>query len=50
VYLNILDPFESWKRFMAHQEHSQKFLQKKDGKKIPFLDENIPCLEGRRGG
>jgi len=35
---------------MAHQECSQKFLQKKGGKNIPFLDENIPCLEGRRGG
>jgi len=43
VYLNILDPFESWKRFTAHQECSWKFLQKKGGK-------NIPCLEGRRRG
>jgi len=43
VYLNILDPFESWKRFTAPQEHSRKFLQKKGGKNIPFL-------EGRRGG
>ena len=50
MYLNILDPFESWKRFTAHQEHSHKFLQKKGGKNIPFLDGNIPCLEGRRGG
>jgi len=50
VYLNILDPFESWKRFTAHQECSRKFLHKKGGKNIPFLDENIPCLEGRRGG
>jgi len=49
VYLNILDPFESWKRFTAHQEHSRKFLQKKGGKNISFLDGNIPCLEGRRG-
>ena len=48
MYLNILNPFG--KRFTAHQECSQKFLQKKGGKSIPFLDESIPCLEGRRGG
>ena len=30
---------------MAHQDHSWKFLQKKDGKNIPFLDKNIPYLE-----
>jgi len=35
---------------MAHQEHSRKVLQKKGGKNITFLDENIPYLEGRRGG
>jgi len=29
---------------------SGKFLQKKGGKNIPFLDENIPYLEGSRGG
>ena len=36
---------------MAHQECSQKFLQKKHGKNILFLDENIPYfkLEGRWG-
>ena len=31
------------------QEHSQNFLQKKGGKNILVLDENIPYLEGRRG-
>jgi len=35
---------------MAHQEHSCKFLQKKGGKNIPFLDEKISHLEGGRGG
>ena len=35
---------------MAHKEQRQKFLQKKGGKNILFLDENITCLEGRRGG
>jgi len=35
---------------MAHQEHSQKFLQKNNGKNIPFLDENIPYLQGGREG
>jgi len=29
---------------------SRKFLKKKHGKNIPFLDENIPYLEGSRGG
>jgi hypothetical protein len=29
---------------------SRKSLQKKSGKNIPFLDENIPYLEGGRGG
>ena len=29
---------------------SNKFLQKKRGENIPFLDENIPYLEGERGG
>jgi len=28
------------------QEHNWKFFQKKGGKSIPFLDENIPYLEG----
>jgi len=34
---------------MAHQEHSQKFLQKKRGKNIPFLDEKHTSF-GRREG
>jgi len=34
---------------MAHQECNQKFLKKKGGKNMPFLDENIPYLEGSRG-
>jgi hypothetical protein len=28
----------------------QKFLQKKDGKNIPFLDKEITYLKGGRGG
>jgi len=31
------------------QPTSRKSLQKKGGKNIPFLDENIPYLEGMRG-
>ena len=42
--------FQRWERFMAHQECSQKFLQKSGRKNILFLDENIPYLEGGREG
>ena len=35
---------------MAHQECRQKFLQKSRRKNIPFLDDNIPYLEGGMRG
>jgi prepilin-type processing-associated H-X9-DG protein len=50
VYLNIFDLFYSWKKFIAQQEHSQKFCQKKGGKNILFLDGNMHYLEGGRWG
>jgi hypothetical protein len=47
VYLNILGSF-----LKLEKVHSppHNFFQKKGGKNIPFLDENIPYLEDGRGG
>ena len=47
MYLNVIDSF-----LKVEKVHSppQKFLQKKGGKNIPFLDQNIPYLEGGTEG
>jgi len=36
VYLNILDPFESWKWFTAHWDTAGNFFKRREGKIYHF--------------